>query len=70
MIVYHIGQPRIMFLGALKLTTIFVFGFFAVIIVPGYASADVPLWKPIAREFPALQYHPSDLPAHAARPPA
>lgn len=47
MIVYHIGTPRIMFLGALKLTTIFVFGFFAVVVIPGYTSADVPLWKPI-----------------------
>ncbi|KAG8159628.1 hypothetical protein KVR01_010265 [Diaporthe batatas] len=47
MIVYHMGTPRIMFLGALKLTTIFLFGFFAVVIIPPFASADVPLWKPI-----------------------
>ncbi|POS75924.1 hypothetical protein DHEL01_v205691 [Diaporthe helianthi] len=46
-LVYHMGTPRIMFLGALKLTTIFVFGFFAVVIIPPFASADVPLWKPI-----------------------
>ena len=52
MIVYHMGPPRIMFLGALKLTTIFFFGFFAVVIIPPFASADVPLWKPIGREFP------------------
>ncbi|KAL1879282.1 hypothetical protein Daus18300_001861 [Diaporthe australafricana] len=34
-----------MFLGALKLTTIFVFGFFAVVVIPGYVSEDTPLWQ-------------------------
>lgn len=53
MIVYHMGTPRIMFLGALKLTTIFLFGFFAVVIIPPFASADVPPWKPIGRESPS-----------------
>lgn len=45
MIIYHIGTPRIMFLGALKLTTIFVFGFFAVVVIPACVGADLPLWK-------------------------
>jgi hypothetical protein len=70
MIVYHIGTPRIMFLGALKLTTIFVFGFFAVVVIPGYTSADVPLWKPIGREYTVQQNcHPTQ-PAHLTHPSA
>ncbi|KUI63057.1 hypothetical protein VP1G_10186 [Cytospora mali] len=44
-IIYHIGTPRIMFLGALKLTTVFVFGFFTVVVIPSYISADQPLWQ-------------------------
>ncbi|KAK7739843.1 hypothetical protein SLS53_005435 [Cytospora paraplurivora] len=44
-IIYHTGTPRIMFLGALKLTTVFVFGFFAVVVIPGYVSAGQPLWQ-------------------------
>lgn len=48
MIVYHVGTPRIMFLGALKLTTVFVFGFFAVVVIPGFVSTGQSLWQTFA----------------------
>lgn len=61
MIIYHIGTPRIMFLGALKLTTIFVFGFFAVVVIPGCVSADMPLWYTTGCESPPpnSNHHPT-----------
>ena len=68
MIIYHIGTPRIMFLGALKLTTIFVFGFFAVVVIPSYASADVPLWQTAGRESPTKLHHDPTPKAHLAHP--
>ncbi|KAJ4420176.1 hypothetical protein N0V82_004520 [Gnomoniopsis sp. IMI 355080] len=45
LIVYHAGTPRIMFLGALKITTVFVFGFFAVVTIPTYIQAEAPIWQ-------------------------
>lgn len=70
MIIYHIGTPRLMFLGALKLTTIFVFGFFAAVVIPPFVSADVPLWKPIGRESTAKQNCYPNLHANLTRPPS
>lgn len=60
-IIYHIGTPRIMFLGALKLTTVFVFGFFAVVVIPGYVSAGQPLWQTAGCEQPPTSPHPTQL---------
>ncbi|KAJ4397580.1 hypothetical protein N0V93_001812 [Gnomoniopsis smithogilvyi] len=34
-----------MFLGALKITTIFVFGFFTVVTIPSYVEAGAPVWQ-------------------------
>lgn len=34
-----------MFLGALKITTVFVFGFFAVVTIPSYIQAEAPVWQ-------------------------
>ncbi|CAN8101416.1 unnamed protein product [Discula destructiva] len=44
-LVYHAGTPRIMFLGILKVTTAFVFGFFAVVTIPTFVQAGAPLWQ-------------------------
>lgn len=40
-------MPRVLFLGALKLTTVFVFGFFAVVALPTYVQ-DAPIWQSAA----------------------
>lgn len=45
LIIYHYGMPRVLFLGGLKLTTVFIFGFFATVVIPSYAQADVPTWQ-------------------------
>ncbi|KAK4193290.1 hypothetical protein QBC35DRAFT_446436 [Podospora australis] len=44
LIIYHAGTGRITFLACLKLTTLFVFGFFGLIAVPSSITAGEPLY--------------------------
>ncbi|PSR77716.1 hypothetical protein BD289DRAFT_141792 [Coniella lustricola] len=44
-IVYHAGQPRILVLGGLKITAVFVLAFFSTMIVPGFIESGAPLWQ-------------------------
>lgn len=43
-IVYHAGMPRVMFLGALKLTSTLILGFFTAVTIPASIEAGAPLW--------------------------
>ncbi|KAL2263547.1 hypothetical protein VTK26DRAFT_6283 [Humicola hyalothermophila] len=45
LIVYHAGTGKVTFLACLKLTTLFVFGFFDMIMTPAYLAAGEPLLK-------------------------
>ncbi|KAL2158031.1 hypothetical protein VTH06DRAFT_4841 [Thermothelomyces fergusii] len=45
LLIYHAGTGKTTFLACLKLTTLFVFGFFDMIVVPIYISAGEPLMK-------------------------
>ncbi|KAF3764373.1 hypothetical protein M406DRAFT_258780, partial [Cryphonectria parasitica EP155] len=45
LIIYHAGTPRIFVLGALKISAIFVLGFFAVVTIPSYVQAGAPWWQ-------------------------
>lgn len=49
-IVYHVGQPRIYMLGALKVSAIIIFGFFAAVTLPTYLEAGAPVWQAAAGE--------------------
>lgn len=45
LIVYHAGTGRTVFLGCLKLTTIFIFTFFSLVVAPAhFNSDDEPKW--------------------------
>jgi hypothetical protein len=45
MIIYHSGTGRTVFLGCMKLTTIFICTFFCVIAAPNhFYSEEEPLW--------------------------
>ncbi|CAD6501037.1 BgTH12-06737 [Blumeria graminis f. sp. triticale] len=37
---YHAGTGRTVFLGCLKITTIFIFGFFSLVVIPKHVLAD------------------------------
>lgn len=44
-LVYHAGTGRTVFLGCLKVTTIFIFVFFTFVVAPTHLKAeDEPLW--------------------------
>ncbi|KAL2125067.1 hypothetical protein VTJ04DRAFT_1432 [Mycothermus thermophilus] len=45
LIIYHAGTGRTTFLACLKLTTLFVWGFFDMIMTPAYLAAGEPLLK-------------------------
>ncbi|KAL2180504.1 uncharacterized protein P884DRAFT_255677 [Thermothelomyces heterothallicus CBS 202.75] len=45
LLIYHAGTGKTTFLACLKLTTLFVFGFFDMIVAPTYISAGEPLMK-------------------------
>ncbi|KAJ9132993.1 hypothetical protein NKR23_g11056 [Pleurostoma richardsiae] len=45
LVIYHAGTGRSTFLACLKLTTLFVFAFFGLVVTPAYLTADEPLWK-------------------------
>jgi hypothetical protein len=36
LLIYNAGMGRTVFIGSLKVTTIFVFGFFSLVVAPGY----------------------------------
>ncbi|KAF4629197.1 hypothetical protein G7Y89_g8948 [Cudoniella acicularis] len=40
LLVYHAGTGRTVFLGSLKITTIFIFTFFCIVVAPTYFNAD------------------------------
>lgn len=65
LIVYHAGMPRIFVLGTLKLTTVFVFGFFAVVTIPSYIQTGAPLWQTAGCAYPNahLSWAPSHVPS-------
>ena len=44
MAIYHIGTGRTVFLGWLKIATIFTFAFFGLVVTPASLAADEPLW--------------------------
>lgn len=45
LLIYHAGTGRTVFIGCLKVTTIFVFGFFSLVAAPSHFYApDEPLW--------------------------
>lgn len=54
LIIYHYGMPRVLFIGALKLTTVFVFGFFVAVVIPSCAQADVPTWQVAGCKCPSI----------------
>ena len=43
--IYHAGTGRTTFLACLKLTTIFAFAFFDLLVTPAYLASDHPLWQ-------------------------
>ncbi|KAL2271242.1 hypothetical protein VTJ83DRAFT_613 [Remersonia thermophila] len=45
LIIYHAGTGRTTFLACLKVTTLFIFGFFDLIMTPAYLAAGEPLLK-------------------------
>ncbi|KAH6650593.1 hypothetical protein F5144DRAFT_637588 [Chaetomium tenue] len=45
LIIYHAGTARTTFIACLKVTTLFVFGFFDMIMTPAYIAAGEPLLK-------------------------
>lgn len=48
LLIYHAGTGRTTFLAALKMTTVFVFGFFGFIVTPAYLSAEETPWSTTA----------------------
>lgn len=45
LLIYHAGTGRTVFVGCLKVTTIFVFAFFALVVTPAhYYATDEPFW--------------------------
>ncbi|KAH8899221.1 hypothetical protein GQ53DRAFT_758462 [Thozetella sp. PMI_491] len=44
LVIYHAGTGRTVFLGWLKIATIFTFAFFGMVVAPRYMAADEPLW--------------------------
>lgn len=44
LVIYHAGTGRTTFIACLKLTTIFVFVFFGLVVTPAYLKSDHPLW--------------------------
>lgn len=52
LIIYHYGLPRVFVLGIMKLTSVFLFGFFIVVTIPTYAQADAPTWQLAGRTCP------------------
>ncbi|RQM08827.1 hypothetical protein DH86_00002964 [Scytalidium sp. 3C] len=50
LLVYHAGTGRTVFIGCLKVTTIFVFSFFGLVVAPThfYSEVEEPLWVPAA----------------------
>jgi hypothetical protein len=51
--VYHAGTGRTVFLGCLKVTTIFIFSFFCLVIAPAHFYAEEePKWVAGAGVFP------------------
>ena len=52
LLVFHAGTQRIVFVGCMKLTTIFLFAFSCGAIAPAYYKApDQPVWAPIAGNY-------------------
>ena len=52
MIIFHAGTTRTVFLGCLKVTTIFLFTFFSVVVAPThFYAADQPAWIAPAGQF-------------------
>ncbi|OIW24092.1 hypothetical protein CONLIGDRAFT_624444 [Coniochaeta ligniaria NRRL 30616] len=45
LVIYHAGTGRTTFLACLKLTTIFIFVFFGLVVTPAYVKSDHPLWQ-------------------------
>lgn len=46
LLVYHAGTGRTVFIGCLKVTTIFLFGFFSLIVAPAQLAAPtLPYWR-------------------------
>ncbi len=45
LIIYHAGTGKTTFLACLKVTTLFLFGFFDMIMTPAYFAAGEPLVK-------------------------
>jgi hypothetical protein len=43
-VIYHAGTGRTTFIACLKLTTIFVFVFFGLVVTPAYLKSDHPVW--------------------------
>lgn len=56
LLVYHAGTGKTVFLGCLKVTTIFIFFFFSLIVAPAHwQSADEPAWVAPLGRFPCTQ---------------
>ena len=52
LLVFHAGTRRIVFVGCMKLTTIFLFAFSCGAIAPAYYEApDQPVWAPLAGNY-------------------
>src|SRR4051812_21283042 len=54
LLIYHSGTGRTVFLGCLKVTTIFIFAFFSLVVAPAhfYAEEEQPKWvAPTGKEF-------------------
>ncbi|KAH8905971.1 hypothetical protein BR93DRAFT_979115 [Coniochaeta sp. PMI_546] len=45
LVIYHAGTGRTTFIACLKLTTIFIFVFFGLVVTPAYLKSEHPLWQ-------------------------
>ncbi|KAK4128658.1 hypothetical protein N657DRAFT_32704 [Parathielavia appendiculata] len=62
LIIYHAGTGKTTFLACLKLTTLFVFGFFDMIMTPAYIAAGEPFLKTAGGMTPSPSLSASVLP--------
>lgn len=52
LVIYHAGTGRTTFIACLKLTTIFIFVFFGLVVTPAYVKSEHPLWQAGGRSSP------------------
>ncbi len=64
LLIYHAGTPRTTFLACLKLTTLFTFAFFSLVVTPTYLASDKPVWQAAGGEFPPRAPSSSFLSSH------